>query len=95
MSGGDSGSVFFNVRIQRIEKAVGRDRWMKDIRNDFFDDIYKLLEDARKNVKKAVNLAMVYSYFEVGWKIVEEEQNGEDRAQYGQYIVKELSEYLT
>ena len=26
MSGGDSGSVFFNVRIQRIEKAVGRDR---------------------------------------------------------------------
>ena len=61
----------------------------------FFDDVYKLLEDARKNVKKAVNLAMVYSYFEVGWKIVEEEQNGEDRAQYGQYIVKELSEYLT
>ena len=39
---------------------------MKDIRNDFFDDVYKLLEDARKNVKKAVNLAMVYSYFEVG-----------------------------
>ena len=68
---------------------------MKDIRNDFFDDIYKLLEDARKNVKKAVNLAMVYSYFEVGRKIVEEEQNGENRAQYGQYIVKELSEYLT
>ena len=68
---------------------------MNDIRNDFFDDIYKLLEDARKNVKKAVNLAMVYSYFEVGRKIVEEEQNGENRAQYGQYIMKELSEYLT
>lgn len=68
---------------------------MKDIRNDFFDDVYKLLEGARKNVKKAVNLAMVYSYFEVGRKIVEEEQNGEDRAQYGKYIVKELSEYLT
>ncbi|MGN0394229.1 MAG: YhcG family protein [Coprococcus sp.] len=68
---------------------------MKDIRNDFFDDIYKLLEDARKSVKKAVNLAMVYSYFEVGRKIVEEEQNGENRAQYGQYIMKELSEYLT
>ena len=54
-----------------------------------------MLEDARKNVKKAVNLAMVYSYFEVGRKIVEEEQNGENRAQYGQYIMKELSEYLT
>ena len=33
---------------------------VNDIRNDFFNDIYKLLEDARKNVKKAVNLAMVY-----------------------------------
>lgn len=38
---------------------------------------------------------MVYSYFEVGRRIVEEEQSGADRAQYGQYILKELSEYLT
>ena len=64
---------------------------MNNIRNDFFNDIYKLLEDARKNVKKAVNLAMVYSYFEVGRKIVEEE----NRAKYGHYVMKELSEYLT
>ncbi len=68
---------------------------MNNIRNDFFNDIYKLLEDARKNVKKAVNLAMVYSYFEVGRKIVEEEQKGENRAKYGHYVMKELSEYLT
>ena len=53
------------------------------------------MDDARKNVKKAVNLAMVYSYFEVGRKIVEEEQRGENRAQYGQYILKELAQYLT
>lgn len=53
-----------------------------------------MLEDARKNVKKAANLAMVYSYFEVGHMIVEEEQNGENRAQYGKYILKELAEYL-
>ena len=38
---------------------------------------------------------MVYSYFEVGRKIVEEEQTGENRAQYGQYILKELAQYLT
>ncbi len=67
---------------------------MNDIRNDFFNDVCKLLEDARKNVKKAANLAMVYSYFEVGRMIVEEEQNGENRAQYGKYILKELAEYL-
>ncbi len=67
---------------------------MNDIRNEFFNEIGKLLEDARKNVKKAANLAMVYSYFEVGRMIVEEEQNGENRAQYGKYILKELAEYL-
>lgn len=68
---------------------------MKDNKKEFFDDIYQLLDDARKNIKKAVNLAMVYSYFEVGRKIVEEEQTGKNRAQYGQYIIKELAEYLT
>lgn len=46
-------------------------------------------------MKKATDLAMIYSYFEVGRRIVEEEQTGADRAQYGQYILKELSEYLT
>ena len=68
---------------------------MNNIRNDFFNDIYKLLEDARKNVKKAVNLAMVYSYFEVGRKIVEEEQENKARADYGKQTLKELSKELT
>lgn len=68
---------------------------MDNSKSNFYKDIYQLLNDARKNVKKAVNLAMVYSYFEVGRKIVEEEQTGENRAQYGQYILKELAQYLT
>ncbi len=54
-----------------------------------------MLEDTRKNVKKTVNIARVYSNFEVRRKIVGEEQNGENRAHYGKYIMKELSEYLT
>ena len=68
---------------------------MEDMKNTFFNEIGKLLSDARNNVKKATNLAMVYSYFEVGRRIVEEEQVGTNRAQYGQYILKELSAYLT
>jgi len=68
---------------------------MDNSKSNFYKDIYQLLNDARKNEKKAVNLAMVYSYFEVGRKIVEEEQTGENRAQYGQYILKELAQYLT
>lgn len=47
------------------------------------------------NMRPAVNLSMVYSYYEIGRIIVEEEQNGQEKADYGKYILKELSKYLT
>lgn len=68
---------------------------VKQINTEFFNKVGNLLEDARRNVKTAVNLAMVYTYFEIGKMIVEEEQNGANRAEYGKRIVKELSKYLT
>ena len=43
----------------------------------------------------AVNLSMVYAYYEIGRMIVEEEQRGEQRAAYGTQFLKELSTYLT
>ena len=43
----------------------------------------------------AVNMTMVYSYYEAGRMIVEEEQGGKERATYGKYILKELSQRLT
>ena len=43
----------------------------------------------------AVNLSMVYAYYEIGRMIVEEEQRGEQRATYGTQLLKELSTYLT
>ena len=46
------------------------------------------MEDAGKNAKTAVNLSMVYAYFEIGRMIVEEGQNGENRSEYGAYLVK-------
>ncbi len=61
----------------------------------FFEDVSHILEAARKNAKTAVNLSMVYAYFEIGRMIVEEEQNGENRAEYGAYLLKELSVHLT
>lgn len=42
-----------------------------------------------------MNLSMVYTYYEIGKRIVQEEQNGQERADYGKYLIKELSEYLT
>ncbi len=54
-----------------------------------------MLAHSRKNAKTAVNLSMVYAYFEIGRMIVEEEQHGANRAAYGTQLLKELSAYLT
>ncbi len=54
-----------------------------------------MLAQARKSAKTAVNLAMVYAYYEIGRMIVEEEQHGQNRAAYGEQILKELSNFLT
>ncbi len=66
----------------------------KHNQSGFYDKIANLLKDARKNVVQAVNKTMVYTYFEIGRMIVEEEQNGNERAEYGKQILKELSKRL-
>lgn len=59
-----------------------------------FENVSKLIEDSRKQVAKAVNTAMVYTYYGVGQYIVEYEQGGEARAEYGKGVLKRLSEML-
>ena len=68
---------------------------MSEVKKEFLEQVAALLEQARKNVKAAVNLTMVYTYYEIGRRIVEEEQNGADRAEYGKRLLQELSKYLT
>ena len=65
------------------------------VKHSFLEDVSNVLEKARKSAKTAVNLSMVYAYYEIGRMIVEEEQHGENRAAYGKQILKELSAYLT
>lgn len=63
--------------------------------DSFYRNVENVLHQAKTNAKTAVNLTMVYAYFEIGRMIVEEEQKGENRAEYGQYLLKELSSHLT
>ena len=65
------------------------------VTGDFFDRVLEILKKAREQAKMALNISMVYSYFEVGRMIIEEEQNGKQRAEYGKAILKELSKRLT
>lgn len=68
---------------------------MADLERTFYSDIADLLNQARKHVQHAANTAMVYTYYEIGRRIVEEEQHGQERASYGKQVLKGLSEYLT
>lgn len=60
-----------------------------------FSQVAELLQNAQQQVLRTVNSTMVYTYFEIGRMIVEEEQNGKDRAEYGKQLLKGLSEQLT
>ena len=65
------------------------------ISNNYINEIKKILKNARQKAYTAVNSAMVEAQWEIGRRIVEEEQNGKERAEYGKEIVKNLSKELT
>lgn len=60
-----------------------------------FQQVVALVKNAQQQVIRTINSTMVYTYFEIGRMIVEEEQNGKERAAYGKQVLKELSKELT
>ena len=64
-------------------------------KSELFDNIRVLLTEARKSIVRNINQTMVYTYFEIGRMIVEDEQKWQYRAEYGKKILIVLSERLT
>lgn len=61
----------------------------------FHADIKHILEQARGKARSAVNAAMVEAYWLIGRRIVEEEQRGQHKAEYGGHLIEDLSTALT
>jgi predicted nuclease of restriction endonuclease-like (RecB) superfamily len=61
----------------------------------FFEDIRGLIHSARATVARGVDLVQVYTNFEIGRRIVEQEQKGKGRAEYGEEVIRQLAERLT
>ena len=59
------------------------------------DKIENLVTEARKKVASVANTAQVYTYYEIGRYIIEDEQGGKVRAEYGKGVLKRVSERLT
>ena len=61
----------------------------------FFDGIRELIAGARTTIARGVDLVQVHTNFEIGRRIVQEEQRGKDRAAYGKEVIKALADRLT
>ena len=67
---------------------------MNLINNNFYQEIKELLYSAKNRVYQTINTTMTETYFQIGKRIVEEEQGGETRAEYGSALLKNLSSEL-
>ena len=56
-----------------------------------YERIKAILSEARARAYRAINTAMVAAYWEIGRVIVEQEQQGQQRAEYGRALITELS----
>ena len=62
---------------------------------EFFKSVYDLIQQARRSLEKNINTTMTITYYEIGRRIIEKEQQGVKRAQYGKRILQGLSDYLS
>lgn len=63
--------------------------------HSLYGKVAALITEARRQVRSQVNQVMVVTYWQIGQLIVEDEQSGEARAEYGKAVLQRLSEQLT
>jgi len=69
---------------------------MKELVNKpLLEDIKTLLQTARQHLQQTVNTTMVQTYWNIGRLIVEDEQQGKERAEYGKKQLEEIADTLT
>jgi len=84
------------IAITRRESAGKKNPPIRDaVRHEFYESVAEILRNARAKVYRAVNFTMVEAYWNVGRMIVEEEQKGKKRAEYGTFLIKNLAVQLT
>lgn len=69
---------------------------MMEISEDsLFLSVKELIRQSREKVFRIANSTLLLTYWQIGKLIVEDEQQGKERAEYGKYILKNLSQKLT
>ncbi|MFK7000344.1 PDDEXK nuclease domain-containing protein [Flavobacterium oreochromis] len=68
---------------------------LNNLEGTFFQEVISIVKNSQQQLLRSVNQTLVLTYFEIGRRIVEEEQNGANRAGYGKQLLIQLSERLT
>jgi len=84
-----------NMRQMEAEMAKKKENVPTNAVDSLFNKVSSLIEQARMRVAAAMNVAEVYTKYQIGRYIVEEEQSGNKRAEYGKQVLEGLSERLT
>ncbi len=74
---------------------TGKDLAAPDGYGQLASGIETLLKEARRQAAKSVNAVLTATYWEIGRRIVDFEQGGRGRAEYGEAVIKRLSKDLT
>lgn len=79
------------------EEVVKREKYelIVDSEQQFYDDVRLILKRAREQAYDSANGIMTFAYWNVGRRIVQQEQYGEKKAKYGSYLIKNLSKQLS
>ena len=75
-----------------MEKSINQSNYFQS--KNILEDARKIINAARTNAVRSVDFCRVQMYWNLGRRIFEEEQQGKDRADYGTYLVKTLTEKL-
>jgi predicted nuclease of restriction endonuclease-like (RecB) superfamily len=73
--------------VSNLEKTNGE----ASVTPTFYEDIRHIILDAQKNAVRSVEFQRVMMYWRLGERIFVEEQRGQDRAEYGAHLIKNLS----
>lgn len=66
----------------------------KTLHVDFLSEIKRIIQQSRANAVRSVDFCRVQMYWALGKRILEEEQEGKERADYGTFLLKKLSKEL-
>lgn len=90
-------SQFSGANMEKKDEVIKQEKYelIAGMEQQFYDDVRLILKRAREQSYNSANGIMIRAYWNVGRRIVEQEQYGEKKAKYGSYLIKNLSKQLS